>query len=154
MKDNSPKRVALLEDDAEMLAVCQLDLLAQVEQQLRAIHSTMRHIEKLRRPEHRVGPELSDASRTTTLASLDSDIAAVEAQLGLESACCTDMHLTIEKMRHCVTTLRRRSSEVNAAECNQPELRATSNRLSRSRDGKGVMFIEDHADETKKPKRR
>ena len=152
MKDNGPQRVALLEEHAERLAVFQLDLLAQVEHQLRAIHGTMRHIEKLRRPELRVGPELSAASRKTTLASLDSDIAALEAQLGLESECCAEMHLTIEKMQRCVTTLRRRSSEVNADECNQPEVRATSSTLSGSRDGRDVVFIEDHAD--KEPKKR
>ena len=52
---------------AEWLALEQLDLLAQVEAQVRSVHHTMRAIEKLRGGEHHVGPELSNGERGTVL---------------------------------------------------------------------------------------
>ena len=48
-----------------MLAIYQLDLLADVERQVRAVQHTMRHIEKLRGVRQRVGPELSNGNATT-----------------------------------------------------------------------------------------
>ena len=55
---NQPQR-RVLEDMAEWLAVEQLDLLAQVEAQVRAVHHTMRSIEKLRGGRHHIW-ELQD----------------------------------------------------------------------------------------------
>ena len=45
MNDVDRRQMDLLEQDAELLAAYQLDLLAQLERQLRAVHLTMRHIE-------------------------------------------------------------------------------------------------------------
>jgi hypothetical protein len=61
-------QIHLFERDADMLAVYQVDLLAQVERQVRAVHHTMRHIEKLRSARTRVGPELSNGQRDEVLA--------------------------------------------------------------------------------------
>jgi hypothetical protein len=98
----------LIEQDAEMLAVLHLDLLAQVEQQLRAVHHTMRHIEKLRGAKHRIGPELSNGQRATTLTDLSDEIEALDAQLDAEHACCSEMRDIIAKMQARVRELRRR----------------------------------------------
>jgi hypothetical protein len=98
----------LVERDAEMLAVLHLDLLAQVEQQLRAVHHTMRHIEKLRQAKNRVGPELSNGQRETTLTHLGEEVEALDAQLDTEHACCTEMRNIIAKMQGHVRELRRR----------------------------------------------
>jgi hypothetical protein len=64
-----------------LLVLYQLDLIAQLEFQLRCVHQTMRHIEKLRSAQGRVGPELSDGQRGNTLARLSDDIAEVDRQL-------------------------------------------------------------------------
>ena len=55
------------EDDAEVLFVQHLDLLAQLEAQLRAVHHTMRRIERLRGGSRRVGPELANGERESIL---------------------------------------------------------------------------------------
>jgi hypothetical protein len=98
-----------LEQDVEILAVYQLDLLAQMERQLRAVHHTKRHIEKLRAAKHRVGPELSDVQGHNTLTRLDDEVAELDAPLKLEHACCTEMHTVIAKMQDRVADMRRRS---------------------------------------------
>jgi hypothetical protein len=100
----------VLEQDAEMLVVFQLDLLADVERQVRAVHQTMRHIERLRGVRPRVGPELSDAQRNDTLSNLEAEIAALEEHFAIEQACCSDMHTTIKKMRDRLAEMRQRTS--------------------------------------------
>jgi hypothetical protein len=50
--------LATFEQDAETLVTYELDLLAELERQIRAVHRTMRHIEKLRAPTLRIGPEI------------------------------------------------------------------------------------------------
>jgi uncharacterized membrane protein len=105
----------VLEQDAEMLVVLQLDLLADVERQVRAVHQTMRHIEKLRGVRSRVGPELSDAQRNDTLRNLDDEIAALEEHFAMEQQCCTDMHDTIKKMRARLAQMRRRTAPSHTA---------------------------------------
>jgi hypothetical protein len=52
--------VEAFEAEAELLAVHQLDLLSQLEAQLRAVHKTMRIIEKLRSEKHWIGPRLGN----------------------------------------------------------------------------------------------
>jgi hypothetical protein len=74
--------LAALEREADTLATYQIDLLAELERQIRAVHHTMRHIEKLRRPTLRLGPELSNGQRTTTLTSLAEEMTALDAQIG------------------------------------------------------------------------
>jgi hypothetical protein len=92
--------VIAFETDAEFLVLEQLDLLAQVEAQLRAVHHTMRRIEKLRNPKHRVGPELSDGVRSDTLAGLAAELEALESHLATQHSCCHEMLNTVERMRN------------------------------------------------------
>jgi predicted nucleic acid-binding Zn-ribbon protein len=106
--ENRAHQMQLVERDAEMLAVLHLDLLAQVEQQLRAVHHTMRHIETLRQTKNRVGPELSNGQRETTLTHLGEEVEALDAQLNTEHACCTEMRDIIATMQAHVRELRRR----------------------------------------------
>jgi len=74
------------ESEAELLVNYQLDLIAQLESQLRAIHHTMRHLEKLRGAKHRVGPNLSNLQRADTLLHLSEDLTGLDGQLRLSSS--------------------------------------------------------------------
>src|SRR5207244_4087630 len=87
----------------------QLDLLAQLERQLRAVHHTMRHIEKLRSVKHRIGPELSDSQRGDELVSLSREIAELEIHFEGEHQCCTEMQVTIANMQNRLADLQRRT---------------------------------------------
>jgi prefoldin subunit 5 len=101
-------QIRAFEEEAEALATYQLDLLAQLERQIRAVHNTMRYIEKLRGSTHRVGPELSNGQREDTLAHLSAAIADLDSHIGSEHECCGDMQATIAQMRERITELRRR----------------------------------------------
>jgi hypothetical protein len=92
--------ITAFEVDAEFLVLEQLDLLAQVEAQLRAVHHTMRRIEKLRNPKHRVGPALSDGVRGDTLAGLSAELEALDSHLATQHSCCHEMLNTVERMRN------------------------------------------------------
>jgi hypothetical protein len=101
--------------DTEMLAVSHLDLLAQLERQLRAVHQTMRHIDKLRNLKRRVEPvaPLSADQSETASTSLDEDIEALDSHLHVEHSCCSHMRDTIIKMQSRVADLRRRASAID-----------------------------------------
>ena len=106
---NEAKRAAVLrafEGEAEVLAVHQLDLLAQLEAQLRAVQHTMRCIEKLRATKHRVGPELTNAGRTETLQVLSSELEAIDNELQVQHQSCEDMQRTIRDMQARLALLR------------------------------------------------
>jgi hypothetical protein len=102
--------VLLLEQDAEILAAYQLDLLADLERQLRAVHLAMRHIETLRLVKNSGRGELSDGQRQITLADLAKEVAELDTHVGVEHACCQDMQNTIEMMQGRVAALRERSA--------------------------------------------
>src|SRR5260221_4540907 len=102
------------ERDAEMLAACQLDLLAQLERQLRAVHHAMRHIEKLRSAAHRVDPALSSVEPPALLTRVEEAIEALDSQLQVEHSCCSHMRDTIIKMQARVADLRRRAPIIEA----------------------------------------
>ena len=85
------KQIEWLESEAELLFASQLDLVAQLESQLRAIHHTMRYIEKLRSAKNRVGPELSNGERSDTLASLNLDLVGLEHRLTIQHRSCQQM---------------------------------------------------------------
>ena len=108
------------EMEAELLVAHQLDFLAQIESQLRAVHQTMRRIERLRNVNSRVGPELSNGGREDVLAGLMRELNAVDEQLlvqhqssqghavhhcenagtiGCSQACCRKT-LAINRSRH------------------------------------------------------
>ena len=102
------REIEAFEKDAELLTAEHLDLLAQIELQLRTVRHTMRHIERLRGARYRVGQELTNGEREGVLGSLSTEIDALESQLALARECCGDMHTTIEQMRKRVTALRGR----------------------------------------------
>ncbi len=52
--------IAAFEQDAGTLVVYETDVIAQIENQLRAARQTIRLVEKLRGLPHRVGPELTN----------------------------------------------------------------------------------------------
>jgi uncharacterized coiled-coil protein SlyX len=98
------------EQEAEVLVAYQLDFLAQLERQLRAVHQTMRDIEKLRGQATRVGPQLDDHDRDVTLTHLAKAVADVERNMSTEHDCCAEMQVTIAHMRERLAALRRRVS--------------------------------------------
>jgi hypothetical protein len=90
---------ALVEREAEHLVAWQLDLLAQLEHQLRAVHHTMRQIEKLRTAKVRVGNELSNGQKIDTLDHLTDELGAIDHELQTQHESCQLMLGTVEKMR-------------------------------------------------------
>ena len=101
--------LAALEQQAEVLATYQIDLLAELERQIRAVHHTMRHIEKLRAAKVRVGPALTNGQRTDTLESLADEMIALDSQVATQHQCCADMLTLITKMRRRTATLRKQA---------------------------------------------
>jgi hypothetical protein len=95
------------ESDAEVLFVQHLDLLAQLEAQLRAVHHTMRRIERLRGGSRRVGPELANGERETILTGLAKEVDELDRHVAVEHKCCLDLHATINEMQKRVATLKR-----------------------------------------------
>jgi hypothetical protein len=108
MADNERKsEIVDFEDDAEVLFVQHLDLLAQLEAQLRAVHQTMRRIERLRGSSRRVGPELANGERESIVLGLAKEIDELDLNVGIEHVCCRAMHTTIGEMQQRVATLKR-----------------------------------------------
>jgi hypothetical protein len=99
--------ITAVETEAEVLIVHQLDLLAQLEAQLRAVHHTMRCIEKLRSAKHRVGPELTNGQRIETLTMLASELASVDQELQTQHRSCDDMQRSIREMQARLSALPR-----------------------------------------------
>jgi hypothetical protein len=88
-----------VEDLAEWLAADQLDLLAQVEAQLRAVHHTMRRIEQLRAPHGRATRALSAGERGNVIRSLSGEISKLNDHLVTQAECCHHMLSTIGQMQ-------------------------------------------------------
>jgi prefoldin subunit 5 len=122
MEHNShrAREIRAFEEEAEALATYQLDLLAQLERQIRAVHNTMRDIEKLRSAKHRVGPELSNGQREDTLAHLANAIEDLDSHMSSEHECCADMQATIAQMRDRIVGLRQRVARSNRAGSDSP----------------------------------
>jgi len=95
-----------LEQDAELLVAYQLDLLAQIEAQLRSVHHSMRGIEKLRGNTYRVGPELSNGQSHHTMTILLKEFAALDAHLEGQHESCRAMQDIVEKMQARLAALR------------------------------------------------
>lgn len=95
------------EDDAEVLFLQHVDLLSQLEAQLRAVHHTIRSIERLRGGSRRVGPELVDGERETILVGVAKEVDALDSHIGVEQHCCHEMQTTIVEMQTRVKTLER-----------------------------------------------
>jgi hypothetical protein len=95
-----------LEEQAEVLVAHQLDLLAQLEGQLRAVHESMRRIGMLRAAKYRIGRALTNGERRDTLVSLASEVAAIETQIQTQQASCQDMQTIIRQMLKAAEGLR------------------------------------------------
>ena len=103
MADHS---LSSFEREAERLVVNQIDLLAQLEYQLRAVHKTMRVIERLRSKDNRVGNELSNGEKVDALDDLSDEIGAIDQELSTQHQSCHAMLDTVEKMRMAIRVLR------------------------------------------------
>lgn len=101
---------------AEFLTLYQLDLLAQVEQQVRAVHSTMRRIERLKQ---RGRGELSNDQRAETLDELAGELSSLDVHLLMQHDVARDMQDTINQMKRRVNMLRQHA----AAEAREPQQR-------------------------------
>jgi len=108
---NRATQIESLEREAEVLAMLQLDLIAQLEFQLHAVHRTMRHIERLRSVRNRVGPEPSNGERGDTLWHLAHELTSIEEQAGTQRQSCHDMQDTVTRMQSRVIALRQRISQ-------------------------------------------
>jgi chaperonin cofactor prefoldin len=129
MEDNM-FRISQIRDfelEAEVLVAHQLDLLAQIEGQLRAVHQTMRRIERLRNVNNRVGPELSNGARQEVLAALTQELNAVDAQLLLQHQSSRDMQSTIAKMQERLAAIKRLAEKrLHSTDGGSDELSTTS----------------------------
>jgi uncharacterized protein with von Willebrand factor type A (vWA) domain len=117
------KQSQVFEQEAEMLNVYHIDLLAQLEQQLRAVHHTMRHIEKMRSVKYRVGPELSNGQRAHELTDLSAEIDQLDEQFSAEHDCCLEMQRIIRQMQDRLAALRKHAVV-------RPEIRPTEDSSS------------------------
>ena len=97
------------EREAEILVAHQLDLIAQLERQLRGVHRTMRQIEKLRNARSRPGPELANGEKALTLNRLTDELTTIDEELGTQHESCVEMKATIDHMRGRLRVLRRAS---------------------------------------------
>jgi len=104
--------IRAFEQKAELLVVHHLDLLAQIEAQLRAVHHTMRRIESLRGAKLRVGAELSNGQRRTALGGLSVEVSALDKQLVEEHACCILMQKTIKQMQQRLDDLKKAAEQL------------------------------------------
>jgi chaperonin cofactor prefoldin len=111
-EDDRKSEMVDFEDDAEVLFVQHLDLLAQLEAQLRAVHHTMRRIERLRGDSRRVGPELANGERESIVLGLAKEIDELDLNVAIEHECCRAMHTTIGEMQQRVATLKRLSTRL------------------------------------------
>jgi chaperonin cofactor prefoldin len=103
-----------LEMDAEVLVAHQLDLIAQLEQQLRAVHRTMRQIERLRASRRRAGQELSNGEKNNTLRHLTEELTAIDRELNTQHESCVEMQLTVDKMRARLRDMRAGAAPASA----------------------------------------
>jgi len=99
------QQIAEFEFDAEWLALEQLDLIAQIEAQLRLVRETMHEIERLRQAKSRVGPEPTNGERGTALSVLTKEITGLNEQIGVQGATCRDMLATVERMHRRLTAI-------------------------------------------------
>ena len=106
-----------LESEAEVLAASQLDLLAQIEAQLRAVHHLMRRIEPLRaRSAGQSSEAMTNGQRADTLTGLSGDLEAIEHQLSVQLRCCQDMQATIAHMRLRLPALKKAAGLIEQTE--------------------------------------
>ena len=112
MSDQRARQLEALETDAEILVAHQLDLVAQLERQLRAVHHTMRRIEQLRSPKRRRAGSvtLSNGARDNTLEHLTGELTSIDTELDTQHELCLEMQTTVDKMRARLRAMRHAST--------------------------------------------
>ena len=110
--DTRASTLRAFERDAELLVVHQLDLVAQIEAQLRAVHHAMRRIERLRGTRLRVGAELSNGERHTMLTGLSAEVVELDKHLSEERQCCHLMQDTITQMQERLAALKQTATKL------------------------------------------
>jgi hypothetical protein len=107
---------SVVEGEAEVLVAYQLDLLAQLECQLRAVHRTMRQIEKLRSAKaRREGATPSNGEKLDALELLTREVEAIDRELATQHESCGLMLETVETMRGRLRQLRQSSARTRKA---------------------------------------
>ena len=132
MADAAGVRI-IVEREAEFLVAYQLDLLAQLERQLRAVHLTMRQIEKLRSAkDRREGVALSNGEKMDVLDSLTDELVSIDGELKTQHDSCREMLETVETMRGRLRQLRQSSNRsVGRRKIDEPSPATTRNRRRR-----------------------
>jgi len=97
------------ESHAEILVAHQLDLVAQLERQLRGVHRTMRQIEQLRSAQRRRegNAAVTTSAKTTALDHIRDELTEIDNELTTQHESCLEMKQTVEKMKamlHAITT--------------------------------------------------
>ena len=114
-----------LEEQAELLNAHQLDLVAQIETHLRAVHQTMRRISSLRSSRHRVGRELTNGEKRATLDALAGEIEAIENQINLQQDTCREMQTIVHRMQEAAGDLRLIALRLRTPDSDSPAERDT-----------------------------
>ena len=111
MPEQRSRQLEALETDAEVLVAYQLDLVAQLERQLRAVHHTMRRIEQLRGAKRRRAGSvtLSNGARDNTLEHLSDELTSIDTELDTQHDLCLEMQTTVEQMRARLRAMRHAS---------------------------------------------
>jgi hypothetical protein len=112
MTSERERQIDAFEQEAELLVVYQLDLIAQIEKQLRAVRHTLGLVEKLRSAPYRVGPELTNSQRRETLETLSDELTELESQLAMQHESCADIQKTIAHMQGRLDGLRKHARTV------------------------------------------
>jgi phage-related tail protein len=125
---------SVVEGEAEVLVAYQLDLLAQLECQLRAVHRTMRQIEKLRSATaRREGATPSNGEKLDALEHLTREVEAIDRELATQHESCGLMLETVETMRGRLDQLRQSSGRTRTARGRQTDAPPATTRNRRRR---------------------
>ena len=98
--------LASIEQAAEMLSVHQMDLLSQLEAQLRSARHTIHAVNRLRDKTHRVGAEPTNGERTHILIQLSDEISEIDKNLLIQHQTCLDQQRLIREMQARLTALK------------------------------------------------
>jgi len=101
-----------LEDQADLLNAYQVDLVAQIEAHLRAVHHTMRRISSVRAARYRIGPELSNGERVEALKDLASEMTEIQSQINIQAKTCDHMGQLVVQMQETAVHLRRMAQKL------------------------------------------
>ena len=107
MSESREEHVRHFEGLAEWLVAQQLDLLAQLEAQLRAVHHAMRRISTLRSKEHRRDThEPTDRERKRALNGLAGEVEGLDEHVNAQAECCQAMLQTVAKMQQRLSEMK------------------------------------------------